>query len=51
MFYKALGTLEMIYEECGLFQLFDTIACDILEISKQQVMKMLMRAQMMLDVR
>jgi hypothetical protein len=33
MFYKALGTLEMVYEELGLFQLFDTIACNIPEIT------------------
>ena len=51
MFYKALGTLEMIYEELGLFQLFDTVACNIPEINPDQVMKMLLRAKMMLLIR
>jgi len=51
MFYKALDTVEQIYEECGLVNLFDTLACNLTEISHPVVMKLLLRCKYMLAVR
>ncbi len=48
IFTKALNTLEQCFEELSLGHLFDRIACKIMTISAETVLKLLVRCKLML---
>jgi len=51
LFNKALNTLEKLMEEIMLGHLFDKISVRIMEISSENILKLLIRCKMMLGYR